>query len=182
MMFAMLYPIALLQAVSAQTQTQAQPPPPPAPGCTGAEFSAFDFWVGEWDDYPTGRETLVAHSRIEKLYGGCAVRENWMPLKGPGGGSLNGFNPQTGNWQQFWIGASPGPVEFIGGPSPEGGLVMTGYWIDFDGRGRTAMVRQTYSVLDSGAVRQHGEASFDHGLTWATRYDFTYRRHRDPLA
>ena len=29
---------------------------------------------------PMARDNLVAHSRIEKLYGGCAIRENWMPL------------------------------------------------------------------------------------------------------
>ena len=52
------------------------------PACAGPEHRQFDFWVGHWDVYPTGKRKLVAHSLIEKLYAGCAIRENWMPLGG----------------------------------------------------------------------------------------------------
>jgi hypothetical protein len=34
----------------------------------------------------------------------------------------------------------------------------------------------TFSKLEGGDVRQHGEISTDEGKTWATMYDFTYRR------
>ena len=108
----MIVQIASLLLAQAATAQAATPPP----GCTGEEHAALDFWVGEWDVYPNGRDTLVAHSRIEKLYNGCAIRENWMPLRGAGGGSLTGFDPETGRWHQTWIGSSPGVVRFEGGP------------------------------------------------------------------
>src|SRR3546814_11659443 len=96
-----------------------------------------------------------------------------------GGGSLNGDEPPTGQWHQFWIGSSPGRVEFIGGPA-NGAMVLTGYWRDFAGPGQHALVRQTFTAIDSDTVRQHGEASTDQGQTWQTRYDFIYRRKKGP--
>jgi len=162
------------QAAAAQAPT-AQPPV-----CTGEEYAALDFWVGDWDVYPNGRDTLVAHSKIEKLYNGCAIRENWMPLRGAGGGSLTGFDPATKRWHQTWIGSSPGVVEFDGGPS-NGKMVLTGWWRGSGPNGEDGYTRMTYSRVEGGAVRQHGEFSADHGLTWQPSFDFIYRPH-DPAA
>ena len=125
-MLGLIASLALLQATGAsapQTAPQAAPPPPP---CAGEEFAAFDFWVGEWDVYPNSTERKVADSKIEKLYGGCAIRENWMPLRGSGGGSLNNLDPESGRWHQTWIGSSPGRVEFEGGPVAGGSTSKSG--------------------------------------------------------
>lgn len=157
------------QAASAQAA-----PPPPA--CASPEYAAFDFWVGEWDVYARGGSRLVAHSRIEKLYGGCAIRENWMPLKGSGGGSLSNLDPATGRWHQTWIGSAPGRVEFEGGPA-HGAMILAGYWPGVGGPGKDGLVRITYSREADGSVRQHGEVSYDHGVTWSDSFDFAYRRH-----
>src|SRR4051812_50069597 len=84
----------LFTASIAVAQTPpAAPPGPPPPACTAPEHRQFDFWVGYWNVYPTGKDKLVAHSLIEKLYGGCTIRENWMPLNNKTGGSLNMYNP-----------------------------------------------------------------------------------------
>jgi hypothetical protein len=159
-----------------QASAAAAPPPPPAP-CADAAFRAFDFWVGEWDVYPNGKDTLVAHSRIEKLYAGCAIRENWMPLKGTGGGSLSAFEPATGRWHQTWIGSAPGRVEFDGGFA-DGKMVLSGWWPKSGPKGEDGLTRMTYSRQADGAVRQLGEFSADHGLTWQTSFDFIYRPHQ----
>jgi hypothetical protein len=159
-----------------QASAAAAPPPPTAP-CADAAFRAFDFWVGEWDVYPNGKDTLVAHSKIEKLYAGCAIRENWMPLKGTGGGSLSAFEPATGRWHQTWIGSAPGRVEFDGG-LVDGRMVLTGWWPKSGPRGEDGLTRMTYSREAGGAVRQLGEFSADHGLTWQTSFDFIYRPHK----
>ena len=50
--------------------------------CAEAQRGQFDFWVGRWDVYPTGKDKLVARSLIEKLYGGCAIRENFQMAGG----------------------------------------------------------------------------------------------------
>ena len=102
---------AVLTLLLAQQAAPATPPPAPPP-CEGEKFAAFDMWVGEWVVYAPGRETPVAESRIEKLYSGCAIRENWMPVRGGGGGSLSAYDPRTGRWHQTWVGGGPGPVFF----------------------------------------------------------------------
>ena len=167
----MILPLASLLLAQAAA---AQATPPPA--CTGEEHAALDFWVGEWDVYPSGRDTLVARSRIEKLYGGCGIRENWMPLRGSTGGSLSGYDPISRRWHQTWIGSAPGVVRFEGGPV-DGRMVLTGWWPGSGPGGEDGLTRMTYSRADGGAVRQFGEFSADHGLTWQASFDFIYRPH-----
>jgi hypothetical protein len=168
----MIVPLASLLLAQAAA-AQATPP-----ACTSEEHAALDFWVGEWDVYPNGRDALVARSRIEKLYGDCAIRENWMPLRGSGGGSLSGFDPATGRWHQTWIGSSPGVVHFEGGQD-EGKMVLTGSWPGSGPGGEDGLTRMTYSRVEGGAVRQFGEFSADNGVTWQPSFDLIYRPH-DP--
>lgn len=163
-----------IAAALMSAQAAAATPPPP---CTDPAFAAFDFWVGEWDVYQAGKDALVAHSRIEKLYGGCAIRENWMPLKGTGGGSLSDYEPATGRWHQTWLSSTPGRVEFDGGPAG-GKMVLTGWWPHSGPKGEDGLTRMTYSRLEGNAVRQFGEFSADHGLTWQTSFDLIYRPHK----
>ncbi len=166
----------LLAQVSTAASTPA--PPPQSPKCEGERYAAFDFWVGEWDVYPNGKDHQVARSRIEKLYAGCAVRENWMPIKGAGGGSLSAYDPATDQWYQTWIGGAPGPVYFSGGAA-EGGLVLTGRWKGSGPNGEDGLTRMTYTRQADFSVRQHGEFSGDHGLTWQTTFDLIYRPHKE---
>lgn len=151
----------------------------PATPCAAEEFSQFNFWVGDWNVYPNGSNILVAHSKIEKQYNNCSIRENWMPLKGGDGGSLNSYDPVTKLWQQTWHGSQPGKVEFTGGLT-NGTMVLTGYWHNVIGPGQHALVRMTYSKNADGSVRQYGEQSIDHGLTWTNSFDFIYRKKSVP--
>ena len=171
--------LSALALVTAQASSAGAAAPPPE--CSGAGFDAFDFWVGEWDVYPNGKDTLVAHSRIEKLYGGCAIRESWMPLKGTGGGSLSNYEPEIGRWHQDWVGSAPGRVEFDGGQI-EHGMVLTGWWPGVGGPGKDGLVRMTYTSNADGSVRQYGEVSYDNGLTWQDNFDFIYRPRAKPAA
>lgn len=166
-----LLALALPHVAQAQTGPSTRPPLP----CATPEYNEFDFWVGDWDVYPNGANQLIAHSKIEKLYSNCAVRENWMPLKGGAGGSLNGYDPTTKSWRQTWIGSQPGHVEFSGGFTG-GKMVLTGNWRNVNGPGQHALIRMTYSKDTDGSVRQLGEQSTDHGLTWSNSFDFIYRK------
>ncbi len=169
---------ALLLAQTGAAATPTPTPSAPAP-CVSTAHRAFDFWVGEWEVYPNlkvpAKAPLIARSRIENLYAGCAIRENWMPLKGGGGGSLNVFDASSGRWQQFWIGSDGAKVEFEGGPIA-GKMVLTGLWRGVNGPGQDGLIRMSYTALDKDTVRQHGEISTDHGLTWSDNFDFIYRR------
>lgn len=162
---------AAILAAALTTQTPAPATPPPA--CTTAQHRAFDFWVGAWDVYPTGTERLVAHSLIERRYNGCAIRENWMPLRGQGGGSFSAWRPEAGHWRQTWVDSSGAWVEFSGGMEGDA-MVLTGPWAGA-ANGQNGTVRMTYTREAGGAVRQHGEVSTDNGATWAPSFDFTYR-------
>jgi hypothetical protein len=154
---------------------QAQPAPPSA--CSGPEHRQFDFWVGEWTVTATGKDKVVATSLIEKLYGGCAIRENWMPLAGTPGGSLNNY--YEGSWRQTWVDAANSRVEFVGGLA-EGKMVLAGLWKGVLGPGKDALIRMTYSKNSDGSVHQHGEQSTDAGKTWSTNFDFTYHPKKAP--
>ena len=150
------------------------PPAAPPPACTAPEHSQFDFWVGYWDVYPTGKDKLVAHSLIEKLYGGCTIRENWMPLSGNNGGSLNMYDPADKRWHQRWQDTQNSRAEFDGGMVKDK-MVLIGFWRGVLGPG-DAWIRMEYSRNADGSVRQHGLQSADNGMTWQESFDFTYRK------
>lgn len=150
------------------------PPKLPPPACTAPEHRQFDFWVGYWDVYPTGKDRLVAHSLIEKLYAGCTIRENWMPLSKDDGGSLNMYDPADRRWHQTWQDSQNGHVQFDGGVV-NGKMILVGNWKNANGPGQDALTRMTYSRNADGSVRQFGEQSTDSGKTWSPAFDFTYR-------
>ena len=54
-------------------------------------------------------------------------------------------------------------------------MILTGYWGQ-NQQGQPNLVRMTYSEGEDGSVRQYGQASDDHGLTWSDSFDLTYRR------
>ncbi len=163
--------VAVSVAALAQSAEEGDEP------CSAPEYRQFDFWVGKWDVYPTGTDNLVSHSLIERVYGGCGVRENWMPHSGEGGGSLNIYVPREKAWRQTWIDSRGARVDFSGGWR-SGAMVLKGLWADILGPGKDALVRMTYTKAEDGSVRQLGEVSEDSGKTWAPSFDFTYRKAR----
>lgn len=169
-MITSLLSILLLQSAGAQASPPASTTPPPP--CASEAHAGFDFWVGEWDVYPTGKASKVADSVIERANNGCAIIEHWKPLNGQSGTSLNHYDPRTGSWYQKWVGSGGGAVEFSGGVAG-GVMVLTGNWPS--PQVPHQLIRMTYTPNADGSVRQFGEGSIDHGLTWSTSFDFTYR-------
>lgn len=162
----------LMAAPSVAQTTPAKPAPAP---CDDALHHQFDFWVGKWDVRPNGKDQIVAHSLIEKLYSGCAIRENWMPLGNPGGGggSLSSYDTGTRGWRQAWVDSSGTRVDFSGGYANDA-MVLTGLWRGIIGPGKDGLVRMTYSRQPGGKVRQLGEVSTDDGKSWSISFDFIY--------
>jgi hypothetical protein len=142
----------------------------PSTACTSPEHRQFDFWVGRWQVSETGKSAVVAYSLIEKLYDGCAIRENWMPKTSAGGGSLNGWRPDEKAWRQVWLDKDGSWAEFKGGWNGKA-MVLVGEWPD----GKPRRIRMTYTKEPDGSVRQLGEESRDGGRTWGPSFDFTYR-------
>jgi hypothetical protein len=163
--------VAILGLSIAAPAAAQQPAPaaakPTVVPCSAPEHRQFDFWVGRWDVYPTGKDKLVAHSLIESVYGGCGVRENWMPLSNEPGGSLNIYVPEEKRWEQFWIDSQGSRAIFTGGWNGKA-MVIQGKWAG-------PLVRISYTKNADGSVRQFGEQSTDEGKNWAPSFDLTYR-------
>jgi hypothetical protein len=147
---------------------------PPAKTCAEPERAQLDFWIGHWDVYPTGKSNLVAHSLIEKLYAGCAIRENWMPLNGGAGGSLSAWNPKTGKWHQTWMDSGGATVMFDGRMIGDA-MTIDGNWANVVAPGKDGVVRMRYRRNPDGSVRQWGEVTQDGGKSWSPSFDLTYK-------
>ncbi|WP_394727907.1 hypothetical protein [Altererythrobacter sp. GH1-8] len=167
-MLEFLTALALFQAAA----TQSAPAPQP-PACASEEHASFDFWLGEWDVSPNGSDKKTAKSRIERVSSGCVIREHWMPISGRDGVSMTFLNPATNRWEQVWVGSDGNRVDFHGG-MVDGKMVLTGYWRGSGSNGEDVLTRMTYSQREDGSVRQFGEGSTDHGVSWQTSFDLIY--------
>lgn len=168
----------MLFAIAAGIATVAHGQQPIPAGCDTPESHQFDFWVGKWEVHPNGADKIIAHSRIEKLYKNCAIRENWMPIGQEaigGGGSLSLYDARQKKWRQTWVDSTGTRVDLDGGYANDV-MSIAGIWENFAGPGKDALVRMNYQLQPDEQVRQWGEASTDNGKTWQPAFDFLYRR------
>ena len=164
----------------ATTSSSSQPPTAPEPPWVAAcvndpAHHLFDFWIGEWD-VTTKDGTKVGTSVIQSVSNGCAILENWSSMRGGTGKSLNSYNPQLKQWQQFWAGAGGEVNEYRSSESVDTGLR---FFIK-DDAAPLKLHRLTFTPLDKETVRQHSENSEDGGKSWTTEYDFYYHRRKLP--
>jgi hypothetical protein len=134
------------------------------------EYREFDFWIGEWlPKNPQG--VTVGTSSIQSILGSCIIFENWdTPVSS--GKSFNLFDARDGKWHQTWVDAKGTMTHYVGGME-NGKMILVSEIVT---AGKTTLNRMTYSKLEDGSVRQHGETSVDDGKTWTTTFDFTYVR------
>jgi len=166
---------ALLVALTAAPVVAQSPvSPPPAPCKDKPDYHRFDFWLGNWRvTAPNG--TQVGTSHVDVVSGGCALLENWRAMNGSEGKSLNTFDPATRQWRQFWVGQGGGVTDYRESEWHDGGVSFFVRMPAANDR-PGAIMRLTFTPLDSGDVRQHSEISSDGGKTWTTQYDFHYHR------
>jgi hypothetical protein len=170
-------------AATAFTQTKANSPArqataqqaAPAPCMTDTNARRFDFWVGEWDVTPANDTTIVGHSVVQVVSGGCALLENWTARDGAQGKSLNSYNTALSHWQQFWVGQAGGVTEYRDSRWVGDTLVFLAHSRNAKGEFDQ---RLSFSPVDSDTVRQFGEISTDGGRSWSVGYDFHYHRRK----
>ncbi|HTH56566.1 MAG TPA: tetratricopeptide repeat protein [Cyclobacteriaceae bacterium] len=139
----------------------------------------FDFWLGNWDVYVRGTNTLAGKSKIESASGGCMVLENWTAIGGVAhnGKSMNFVDPVTGKWIQVWVGSSgivpQNITRFYDGEYKDGAMRFV---FDREVNGSKIIGRFIFYNEGPNQVRQFNEQSSDGGKTWTTSYDFTYKR------
>jgi len=166
--------LAALILIPATLTAQGAPPPAPSFPCdTMAQAREFDFWIGEWDVYGPAKNK-AGTSSIQRISNGCALLENWTSASGGTGKSLNFWNASAGYWQQTWIGANGGPLEYRDGTFRDSTMTFIAH---IRGpQGGAVLNRLSFTRLAADRVRQHSETSRDGGRTWNTQYDFVYLR------
>jgi tetratricopeptide (TPR) repeat protein len=136
------------------------------------ESRMFDFWVGDWDvKNPQGQP--AGQSSVQLLLDGCALYENWTDSQGGGGKSLNSYNTDTKQWQQFWTDQYGRVTEYRESRWIDGSLQFTARQILPQG---PALLHMTFTPVNPDLVRQFGEISTDNGKTWSPSFDLYYHR------
>lgn len=131
----------------------------------------FDFWIGEWEVYSDGQ--LAGTNSIRPILDGCVLQELWSGAQGSAGSSLNFYNPQTANWQQFWVWRN-GTTLDLAGTFEDGRMVLQGDSVSRDGE--ALRNRITWTPKSDGTVRQLWEISKDQGMSWQTAFDGLYKK------
>ena len=142
------------------------------PCLTRKESRLFDFWVGDWD-VRNSQGQPAGQSSVQLLLEGCALYENWTDGQGGGGKSLNSYNTNTKQWQQFWTDQYGRVTEYRESTWINGSLQFSAQQITPQGPARLHM---TFTPVNADLVRQFGEISTDDGKTWAPSFDLYYHR------
>ncbi len=84
----------------------------------------FNFWVGEWNVYKYGTDTLVGKSSITSIMDGYALLEQYHAAKSNyQGTSINKYNENTSKWEQYYVDNS-GLTLHLRGTAKEGKMVL----------------------------------------------------------
>jgi hypothetical protein len=140
--------------------------------CSTPEYREFDFWVGDWDAFDIGKPEIVARTRVDRILGGCVLREDYQAATGMEGQSFSSYDAPRKQWQQTWV-TNRGALLVIEGKFQAGEMVLSG--VDHDHGDR--LVRGTWKLADGG-VRETAVISLDGGKTWTPWFDLLFRPHR----
>lgn len=107
--------LALLLPAAAQARQA-----PAAAPCSGPEWRALDFWVGDWVaewDGPDG-QVLTGSNRITRdEFGRCVIVERFKdPNTGLDGFSVSTWHAAEKAWRQTWVDNTGGFFDLTGGP------------------------------------------------------------------
>lgn len=146
-------------------------PATPVNSCTTAEHQQFDFWLGDWD--VTANNKPAGENRISKVFGGCALAENWTSASSNfSGGSYNIYDQSRKRWHQSWVDSSGTLLQLEGG-LVSGVMVLQG--VTTDKNGKPIQQRISWSQNPDGSVRQLWQSRIENN-NWQTVFDGHYRR------
>ena len=135
------------------------------------ESRMFDFWVGDWD-VKTPQGQVAGQSSIQLLLEGCTLLENWTDSNGGGGKSLNSYNTEIGQWQQFYTDQYGRVTEYRSSEWIDGTLRFSATMLT----PRKRLLHMMFKQITPDLVRQWGEVSTDDGTTWGPSFDLYYHR------
>jgi len=137
------------------------------------KYHQFDFWLGTWDVYKYGTDTLAGESSIESIVDSIGLLENYSAHKGDYvGKSLNKYNPAKDRWEQYWI-DNTGLTLFLTGGLIDGEMVLNDVENGDANRGLNKII---WGKMKNNSVRQTWSISKDGGKTWVVVFDGEYKR------
>lgn len=137
-----------------------------------AKYHQFDFWIGDWEVYQYGTDSLSGISKIETIIDGIGLLENYHTTTGTyKGKSLNKFNPSSQKWEQYWIDNSELTLYLLG-TFEEGKMTLSDQNFVDPEKGWNKIVWEQNS---DRTVRQTWSISQDKGKTWTVIFDGEYR-------
>jgi hypothetical protein len=129
----------------------------------------FDFWIGEWNVYKFGTDTIIGVSSIKPILNHKTIEENYQALEYTyKGKSLNIYNRKNQMWEQFWVDNS-GMRLHMKGKYENGKMILSDCPIP------ETCNRITWTELGDKTVRQEWEQSNDEGKTWKKGFDGHYK-------
>lgn len=135
-------------------------------------YHQFDFWLGQWEVYKYGTDTLVGQSHIESIIDGLGLLENYTAVNSSyRGKSLNKYNPARDRWEQYWIDNS-GLTLFLSGGLSAGKMILEDTEHGDPERGYNRIV---WSLQNGTSVRQTWSISRDGGKSWSVVFDGEYQ-------
>ena len=159
----------LIGAGSASAQTPQVPPN----RCTGEEYRALDYMVGDWRIVHTANGQLMGSNHVEWVNLGCAIRESLVfPGRGEGT-SIYFYSPIDRRWHGNYHDSSGLFGTFLGGIE-NGKHVITATVRFPQEPQREWRVRQSTFRNSTGAPRQVGERWREDQKAWEQFYDVTF--------
>ncbi len=138
-----------------------------------AAFSAFDFWLGDWDVH-TADGTYAGSNRIESTEHGCVLIETWSSATGGTGMSVNYLDKVSGDWVQIWNDAAGSQINIRGGITDDG-MLLVGTIHDV-ASGTTLPFRGLWTPLPDGRVRQFFEQILPDSEDWSPWFEGFYTK------
>lgn len=133
------------------------------------EHHQFDFWIGDWNVYKYGTDSLVGESHVKSILNHKTIEENYSSTLYPyAGKSYNIYNSKTKKWEQFWVDNSGMRLSLNGG-IVDGKMILGGCEQD------TICNKIIWSALPDKTVRQEWLHSEDMGKTWRKVFDGLYK-------
>jgi hypothetical protein len=149
-------------------------PPAKTPPCSAPEYHQFDFFLGDWDGFDVDKPTmLVARNRIERILGGCVVREDYHGVDGFEGQSFSIYDASRKVWHQTWV-TNDGKLLVLEGHFRDGQMILSGS--DGTAGGTRRLVRGVWKPVRRG-VRETAVTSINDGKTWQLWFDMIFRAH-----
>lgn len=135
---------------------------------TASHYRDFDFWIGSWNVYKYGTDTMVGLSEIKPILNHLTIEENYQGWQNPYRGTSNNiYNARKNRWEQYWVDNSGLALHIVGGIE-DGKMVLS----NCDNQNCNKIM---WTPNENKTVRQEWLVSNDGGTTWTKVFDGEYR-------